>query len=159
MVKNFKRMKKEYFGEGTVTQIGLVVDDIEKYIQSFSEVLGMKKPEIILTDSFDKTHTEYNNSPTGAQAKLAFFDLKNISVELIEPVTGPSTWKEFLDTKGPGIHHIAFKVKKMEENIDFLQENEGKLVQKGIFEGGSYAYIDMSEKLGLIIELLSFNNE
>ena len=156
MVK--QTLKKETFSEKTVTQIGLVVDDIQKYVRSFAEVFGMERPEIHLTDSYHKAQTRYNAIPTMAQARLAFFELDNITIELIEPVGEPSTWKEFLDTRGPGIHHIAFNVKSMEKSIKILEKNNGRPVQKGSFTGGSYAYMDMSEKLGLMIELLSFNS-
>jgi 4-hydroxyphenylpyruvate dioxygenase-like putative hemolysin len=150
--------EKETFGEKTVTQIGLVVDDIQKYVQSFAEVFGMERPEIHLTDPCSEAQTRFNESPTMAQARLAFFELENITIELIEPAGGPSTWKEFLDTRGSGIHHIAFNVKSMEKSMKILEENNGKLIQIGKFTGGSYAYMDMSEKLGLMIELLSLNS-
>lgn len=150
-------MQKESFNEKTVTQIGLVVDDIQKYVQSYAEVFGMERPEIHLTGPYHATQTEYLSKPTTAQARLAFFEFENITIELIEPVGGPSTWREFLDTRGPGIHHIAFNIGSMKKGTDLLEANNGKVVQKGKFAGGAYAYADMSDKLGMIVELLSFN--
>jgi len=46
---------------------------------------------------------------TGVQT-CALPILGSLSLELIEPVGGPSTWREFLDTRGEGVHHIAFHV-------------------------------------------------
>mgnify|MGYP002065169875 CR=1 FL=1 len=79
-------------------------------------------PEIRLTDSADAAHTEYWGQPTPARAKLAFFRMENISIELIEPAGGPSTWQEFLDAKGEGVHHIAFRIEDMDGNryIDYV---------------------------------------
>lgn len=153
-----KDLNKAFCSERTVTQIGLVVDDIQKYVKSFAEVFGMERPEIQFTGLYQEAKTEYNASPTGARAKLAFFELENLTIEIIEPMGEPSTWREFLETRGPGIHHIAFNVKSMDNSMEVLEKNHGKLVQKGKFEGGSYAYVDMSENLGLMIELLSFNS-
>lgn len=148
-------LNKAIFSERTVTQIGLVVDDIQKYVKSFAKFFGMERPEIQITGSYQETKTEYNALPTGARAKLAFFELENLTIEIIEPMGESSTWSEFLKTRGPGIHHIAFNVKSMDKSVDVLEKNHGKLVQKGNFTGGSYAYMDMSDKLCLMIELLT----
>ena len=108
-----------------------------------------------MTDGYDKAHTHYNGEPTEAQAKLAFFEIDSLSLELIEPVNGPSTWQEFLDTKGEGMHHIAFCVEGMKEHRTKLKESHGmKTVQTGDYPGGCYSYIDGTSQLGLIIELL-----
>ncbi len=77
-----------------------------------------------------------------------------MQLELIEPDDHPSTWKEFLDKHGEGIHHIALNVKGMKETVAYLENNGMPLVQKGEYTGGRYAYIDSSDKLGMIIELL-----
>src|SRR3989337_1259346 len=98
-------------GTTTVTQIGLVVKDIEKSIDAYCSVLGLPRPEVIITDEYEKAHTHFRGHPTPAQAKLAFFNLGQISLELIEPVGEPSTWKEALEKNGEGFHHIAFQIK------------------------------------------------
>ncbi len=157
MTEQDLNLNKVFFSERTVTQIGLVVDDIQKYVKSFAEIFGLERPEIQITGSYQEAKTEYKALPTRARAKLAFFELHNITIEIIEPIGKSSTWREFLDTRGPGIHHIAFNVKSMDRSVEALEKNHGKLVQKGKFDGGSYAYMDMSENLGLIMELLSFN--
>lgn len=144
----------DIFGGGKVTQIGIVVHDIEKASQAYAEFLGMDKPQWALTDAFDKAHTIFRGRPTEARAKLAFFELGNITIELIEPVGGPSTWQEFLEEKGDGIHHIAFEIKDMENKVDHLTAGGMTLLQKGDYEGGRYSYMDAVSKLGLIIELL-----
>jgi len=148
------RNQPEIFGEGTITQIGLVVKDIEKTSKAYADFLRVDVPEWLLTDSVDKAHTVYKDRLTEARAKLAFFRLKNLTIELIEPVGGPSTWQEFLDTHGEGIHHIAFEIKGMDEKIIQLQRKGMTLLQKGDYEGGRYCYIDSSQQLGVLLELL-----
>jgi hypothetical protein len=39
----------------------------------------------------------FRGSPSQGRAKLAFFNLNNIVLEIIEPIGGPSTWSEFLE--------------------------------------------------------------
>lgn len=148
------RDRTEIFGQGMVTQIGLVVRDIEKTSKAYADFLGVDVPEWSFTDTVDKAHTIFKDRLTEARAKLAFFRLKNITIELIEPVGGPSTWQEFLDENGEGIHHIAFEIKGMDEKIIQLQRKGMTLLQKGDYEGGRYSYMDSSKQLGVILELL-----
>ena len=146
---------KQHLSSREMTQVGLVVRDIEAKSKAWADLLGVDVPEVIVTDGPDKAHTQYNGEPTDARAKLAFFNLDNIQIELIEPIGGPSTWREFLDTRGEGVHHIAFHVDDMQQQVLMLGQQNMPLEQKGDFTGGSYAYINGQEKLGVLLELLT----
>jgi methylmalonyl-CoA/ethylmalonyl-CoA epimerase len=88
---------QERFGKGNITQIGLVVNDIEKASEKWAAILGFsEKPQIIITDEYEKANTQFEGKPTEAQAKLAFFSLENITIELIEPIGKNSTWYQHL---------------------------------------------------------------
>lgn len=148
-------MKNNVLGTKIVTQIGFVVNDIEASSQKYSDFFGADKPPIIITDSFEKANTQYNGSPSKARAKLAFFDVgDSLQIELIEPDHEPSTWREYLDSHGEGVHHIAFNVNGMDEKILKLGKINMPLLQKGDYEGGRYSYIDSTKDLKVIIELL-----
>jgi len=137
-----------------ICQVGIIVKDIEKVARNYAEVFGMKMPNIIVTDPVEIAQTKYRGESSKARAKLAFFDMGSLQLELIEPIDEPSTWKEFLDTHGQGIHHIAFQIKGMKETVAYLESKDMKLVQSGEYTGGRYAYIDAVPQLGCIIELL-----
>ena len=89
-----------------------------------------------------------------AKAYLAFFQMGSLSLELIEPVGKASTWKEFLDEHGEGVHHIAFLIKGMDKVLASLDEKGISTIQKGDYTGGRYAYVDSAPALGVILELL-----
>ena len=101
------------FQNHTITQVGIIVKDIEKTAKDYAAFFGVSVPDIIITDSVDKAHTRYRGNSTEARAKLAFFNMGSLQLELIEPDAHPSTWREFLDTNGEGVHHIAFNLKGM----------------------------------------------
>ncbi len=144
----------DILGKGVVTQVGIVVKDIEKSAKEYALILGVPAPSWELTDPVDKAHTLYKGRPSPAQAKLAFINLPDIVLELIEPVGGPSTWKDFLDTKGEGVHHLAFEVKDMDQRLAELKAKGVPLIQSGDYTGGRYAYVDATAQLGVILELL-----
>jgi 4-hydroxyphenylpyruvate dioxygenase-like putative hemolysin len=83
-----------------------------------------------------------------------------LSLELIEPVGGPSTWREFLDQKGEGVHHMAFVVQDTDEAVSFLEEAGIEVIQQGDYTGGRYTYLDSVSLLGVVLELLeNFDTE
>lgn len=68
-------MTKAVLDTTTVTQVGIIVQDIEAKARAWSEILGPPMPEIIITDTFELARTEYQGQPTTARAKLAFFHM------------------------------------------------------------------------------------
>lgn len=138
-----------------VVQVGIVVRDIGKASGLWAKLLGMDVPTPVETEKSDVTNMTYRGKLSHGRAKLAFFTLEGISVELIEPMGGPSTWKDFLDRHGEGIHHIAFNVEDMGRSVERLKGIDIGIEQKGDFTGGCYAYTDPSSKLGVILELLA----
>lgn len=147
-------MTEAALGTTTITQVGIIVQDIEAKARAWSEILGLPMPEIIITDTFELARTEYQGQPTTARAKLAFFHMGQVDVELIEPIGEPSTWKDQLNQHGDSLHHIAFQIKGMSEKIAYLDAKGVPLVQRGEYTGGRYAYMDGNAQLGAILELL-----
>ena len=144
-----------------ILHIGIVVRDIEKARDHWMKLLGLEKtPGITIADGDPKNPTEYHGQPSAAQAKLAFITLDNLQIELIEPKgDAPSDWREFLERKGEGVHHVAFAVKGLGEGY---LENDAKAgyptVQHGGWETGEYGYMDTAAALGVTLELIENYN-
>lgn len=141
--------------------IGIVVRDIEAAMDHWAAFLGLdEKPPIIMSEDHPNNPTELRGHPTDAVAKLAFFSLDNLQVELIEPQgDDPSHWREFLESKGEGVHHIAFAVKGMgEKYLEEYASDGNPVIQHGGWDTGEYGYMDTVEALGVTVELLEFYN-
>ena len=147
-------MADQALGTTTITQVGIIVQDIEARARAWADILGLPMPEIQVTDTVDVAQTEYKGAPCTARAKLAFFHLGQVDVELIEPIGEPSTWKDHLDRHGDSLHHIAFQIKGMQDKLAYLDAKGVTLVQRGEYTGGRYAYVDGSAQLGTFLELL-----
>lgn len=147
-------MSEPLLGTDIVTQVAIVTRDIEAKARAWAELLGVPVPEIRITGPYEETQAQYKGQPTTARAKLAFFRLGQVSLELIEPIGEPSTWNDQLQEHGDSLHHIAFRIQGMKEKLALLANLGIPLVQKGEYKGGRYAYVDGVEKLGATIELL-----
>jgi len=138
-----------------ITQVGILVNDIEAAAKEFAAFLGTEVPPISESADQSVTQATYNGEPMYGKAKLAFFDAgPNVKIELIEPNMTPSLWRDDLNKNGEGIHHIAFRIKGMKEKTMLLASKGMPVTQKGEYKGGRYAYIDSFKKLKLTLELL-----
>lgn len=153
-----KEIPGKFLDDKKVAQVAVIVKDIEKVSVAYAELFNMEVPPVVETSSPPENPTKYKGELTNARAKLAFFNLDNIQLELIQPVGESSTWHDYLENTGEGLHHIAFWITGMDEHVKLFKENSMPEVQSGGWDGGEYSYIDATEKLGLIIELLEDYN-
>jgi catechol 2,3-dioxygenase-like lactoylglutathione lyase family enzyme len=140
-----------------IIQIGIIVRDIRQAAHKYAAVFGIPEPEIAPLAADEFAHTIYNGDPSSATGLGAYFKMGQIEMELIEPVGGPSTWEEFLRTHGEGIHHLAVRTEDMQASQDLLAAEGMWTIQQGAWDGGQYAYIDATNQLGMILELLHFD--
>lgn len=145
-------------GTNVLTQVGFIVRDVEASKQKFAAFFGVEPPPHFDGGTFEVTGTTVNGSPAPkANCLMAFFDAgPNVQIELIQPNGVKSTWQDFLDEHGEGIHHIAFGVKGMDEKILACENFGMKLVQRGKYgdASGEYAYLDAYDSMKCLIELL-----
>jgi methylmalonyl-CoA/ethylmalonyl-CoA epimerase len=141
-------------GTRKLAQIAFVVRDIEEASRRWAGLLGVPVPEVEVTDPGRDVRASYRGAETDAQAKLAFFDLGGVQLELIEPVGEDSAWAEGLSRHGEGVHHLAFWVDDMKRSAGFLEGYGLPLIHRGDMGEGQYAYFDGEAQLGTMIELL-----
>ena len=87
--------------------------------------------------------------------RLRVAELASHRIELISPIESLPMFKEFLETKGEGMHHMAF-------TVDNLDSEKARLKAKGIPviierkfpAGGGIAFFDIGKYGGVVIELM-----
>lgn len=143
-------------GTDVVCQIGLVVNDIDLAAERYRAVLDLPEPRWVEMPPGDQTDTVFMGEATTATARLAFFDFGQVQVELIEPDTIPSVWRNFLNKHGDMAHHIAFQVKDTNRVVEHFAQHGIGVAQQGLYgdRSGMYTYMDSEAALGIIVELL-----
>ena len=142
-----------------MAQVGIVIPDIRKAAEAYARFFGVDVPDIIQAENPEDNPTTYKGNLSEGSCYLAFFNLENIQLELIEPIGENSTWHEFLEKTGGGIHHIAFWIKGMDGQVKKLKMMGMQEVQHGGWTGGQYSYLEGPEEMGLIVELLENFND
>lgn len=139
-----------------IVQIGVLTKDAAKSAVMWAEYLGKPVPAVKETFTFDVTGAVFRGRPCDGRIRQAAFDLDNIQIEFIQPIEDGSAsfWKESLDYQGECIHHIAFEVEHMDQEVRICESQGMECVQRGNFKGGCYAYLDARAQLGIILEYL-----
>jgi methylmalonyl-CoA/ethylmalonyl-CoA epimerase len=91
-----------------VEHIGIAVKTLAESIPLFEKLLNASCYKTELVDS-EKVHT-------------AFFKIGETKIELLESVNEDGVIRKFIDRKGEGVHHIAFEVENIEEEMKRLQK-------------------------------------
>jgi len=143
-------------GLKTVVQVAIVVRDIEASSRRWAELLGMPVPEIRTTRPGHEVQEIYRGSPSEGQVKLTFFNLGQVVLELLEPVSEGTSWKEFLDEKGEGVQHLGFQVVDPVKTSAALEKAGYPVFHQGRYDSddGTYIYHETLDDLGVVIELL-----
>jgi methylmalonyl-CoA/ethylmalonyl-CoA epimerase len=139
-----------------VVQIALVVKDIEASSKLWADLLGMPAPEIRTTRPGHEVNQIYRGKPSEGQVKLTFFNLGQVVIELLQPISEGTSWKEWLDNKGEGVQHLGFQVADPDKTSSSLEKAGYPVFHKGRYDSldGTYIYHDTQEALGVVIELL-----
>ena len=68
---------------------------------------------------------------TSEKVKVGFYEtLNKATIELLEPTSDESPIAKFLGKRGPGIHHICFRVKGMDALVKHLKDNNIQLINE-----------------------------
>ena len=138
-------------------QLAYLVRDLEAAEQWFQRILGV--PSFFRMDNVTfGPNCSYRGRPADSVANVSLGYFRDTQIELIEPVRGTSLYTEFLDQKGPGLHHVAFDVPDFSATVAFLRESGLEMLTGGpVGPGTDFAYFDCEAAGASVIEILGFD--
>jgi methylmalonyl-CoA/ethylmalonyl-CoA epimerase len=136
-------------------QVALVVRDLERAVGDFAALLGAGPWRGYVFDADTVQGREYHGQPADWSFRLVLND-RRPQFELIEPLTGPNIYADWLDSRGESAHHVAYAVASVEETTAQMAAAGHPVIQSGHSFGaehdGVFAYYDTAEALGFLIE-------
>lgn len=140
-----------------VSQVGLVVRDIDAMMRTYHEKFGVG-PWVCYTygPPLVKEMT-YRGKRQDYRMRIALGYVGETMIELIQPLEGPTIYEEHLAQHGEGIHHLLQYLDDLDGAIRDLEARGYRMIQSGRGYGvdgdGGYAYFDTVADLGLILEV------
>jgi len=138
-------------------QVAYVVRDLPAAEAWFQKIMGVPSWVRMENIAFG-ADCSYRGRPADSVAHLSIGYLGDTQVELIEPVRGESLYAEFLASKGPGLHHVAFDVPDFAGSVAALRASGLELLMQGrVGPGSEFAYFDCEAEGTSVIEILGFD--
>jgi methylmalonyl-CoA/ethylmalonyl-CoA epimerase len=140
----------------SLEQVAFVVKSLEAGERFFNERMGV--PRFYEIKDFGKRATEkiFRGKPANHEFKIAIAYSGNTQIELIEHVVGETTYKEFLERRGEGMHHLGFFLEDRQNHDKVLSEFAANhaVLQSGRFGETLYTYFDTESAIGAVMEIV-----
>ncbi len=137
-------------------QIGIVVADLERTTQLLTSLFGIGPFRFVEWPDRPEATFSFRGKPEAIRIRQAFVQVGNLELEFIQPIAGErNAYREFLEQKGGGIHHVLFEVSDIEPVLQKLAEANVGVLQSGtgIRPGTRWALLDTNDLVGFLLEL------
>lgn len=140
---------------GKVFHLGIVVSNLNKAVAVYENELGYG-PFEYSGDEFFRDKKINGTIGPGLPMRTAIYRGDGYEIELIEP-KGPSTYMDFLERNGPGVHHVILENQESYEDVlSMATRVSGRPPALTVeFPDGKpiVAYADLKEEAGLLLEI------
>ncbi len=130
-----------------IEHIGIAVSDIDQANELYNKLLGTPP---------------YKSEEVRSQGVItSFFRTGPNKIELVAPTSPNSPIAKYLDKKGEGLHHIAFDVADIRQEMQRLKEEGFRLLSEEPQQGADnklICFVHPKSANGVLIELCQENN-
>jgi methylmalonyl-CoA/ethylmalonyl-CoA epimerase len=140
-----------------ITQVAVVVRDLRKTMESYHSVMGWgpwsvyeHKPPVL-------HHTEVRGKPVRYTMLGAEVHCDPIDFEILQPLEGPSIYKEFLEEKGEGLHHVSVvnPAEDVARALSDFRKDGIEVLMSGRLDEIEFYYMDTEPVLKMVAETVS----
>ena len=126
-----------------IDHIGIATRQIDEALGLWQDALGLQ------VDSTEEV--------TEQGVRVAMLSIGESHIELLEPLSQDSPVGKFLEKRGPGIHHLAVRVKDIRASLAQLKEKGTRLIDESPRTGAGgclVAFVHPSAANGVLLELV-----
>jgi catechol 2,3-dioxygenase-like lactoylglutathione lyase family enzyme len=138
-------------------QVAFVVDDLDRAVDKFTKIYGIQSWNVWSGLAHGQINKVYRGKPGNYEFSCAYGFVGDLMVELCHHDGGESVYKDWLDSNGPSLHHLGFRLEtkqELEEAAASFERQGAPLAMGGEIEGlGIWAYYDTVDQLGCFTEL------
>ncbi|MFZ5942096.1 MAG: methylmalonyl-CoA epimerase [Bacteroidota bacterium] len=124
-----------------IEHIGIAVSNMEEAVRYYEEVLGLSCYAI--------------EEVPEQKVRTAFFMVGQTKIELLESTDPEGPVGKFIESKGPGVHHIAFAVDDVALALKEAEEKGLRMIDReprGGAEGLRIGFLHPKSTLGVLTE-------
>jgi catechol 2,3-dioxygenase-like lactoylglutathione lyase family enzyme len=137
-------------------QIGVVVPDLDQATRLLTSLFGIGPFRFVEWPNRPDSQYFFRGKEEHIKIRQAFAQVGPLELELIQPLEGErNAYRQFLDERGGGIHHVLFEVDDMAQVVRNLSPQGVEVLQTGtgIRPGTRWALLDTQALIGFLLEL------
>jgi methylmalonyl-CoA/ethylmalonyl-CoA epimerase len=143
-------------------QIGWVVKDITVTARFFKDTMGISNFSKVETSRAKEYEGTYYGKPSNAENLVAMAYAGGIFIELIQPISGNSIFKDYLD-KNPagGVQHFAYSipVAKLDKVITEFADKGFPVISRFDTPWAEIVFFDTYKEIGVMTEMMGITKE
>ncbi len=139
-------------------QVSTMAKDATSYHENIKTYLGWDAPPTIHLEPNE--FTRYYGKPQEMEAYFSFYPIEGIEFEVVSPLHGENIWKDYIQKRGDGLHHLLFNVVNFSDTVAFMEElgyplaQSGRAVRKDIGDV-RWGYFDTFQDHGFYVEIIN----
>ena len=125
-----------------VDHIGIAVSNLEETLKVYTEILGLELSGVEVVED--------------QKVRVAFLPIGDTEIELLESTQPDGPIAKFIEKKGEGIQHIAFRVEDINAALEDMRKKGVRLIdeQPRYGAGGAQiAFLHPKSTHGVLVEL------
>ena len=139
---------------GKICQIAEVVHDLEKSVERYWEKMGFGPWYFWDMESPDLKEIYYRGIKVESSGfRIALAQIGPMQYELMQPMYGIGIHREFLETRGEGVHHIKIYYEDRTKALEEFKKKGIYPLQSGRYDEDWHIYLDTEKEYGIIWEL------
>ena len=147
---------------GSLQQVAFVVRDLVGGMEFFNRTMGIPRFYVIEDFGLHARDKTFRGRPTEQNFKLALAYSGDTQIELIQHLSGDTCYKEHLERRGEGLHHLGFFLHdpaEYQSALDSLGAAGYAPLMSGRFGTTRYTYFDTEAAIGSIMEIVYMSSE
>ena len=139
-----------------ISQIAVVVNDLQRTMEQYTQLLGWGPWNVYRHEPPRLHDTVVRGEDVEYTMLGAETHVGDMGFELLQPLEGPSIYKEWLERHGEGLHHVAVMLHDFDESTE-LKRKFGEIGAEVLMGGRigetiEYFYLDTEPSLKIVLE-------
>ncbi len=141
---------EQRFGLGAIDQISFAVESVDDALPRYAEMFGGPFTTMDVTDF----EVVCRGTSSSTNLRLGFGRTGDLEVELVEVVSGAWPTVDWLADHGEGLHHLRYPVDDIASTRADMEAHSCRVILEGGAGGVSFAYLEVPQLNGMVVELI-----
>lgn len=140
-----------------IHQLAFVTSDLKRTMTAWVETLGIGPWEVYCFNEDNVSELQVAGQVVNEPFSflVAFTQVGDMQFELIQPISGPTIYQDYIDRRGEGFHHVKEKIgdAQMAQELARYAGLGIGVMQAGVLDADTHVFLESEPVVDFIYEL------